>query len=234
MKEKIIRVKDPEKVLYPKEQFHLLENMRRRAHEIINIFNLPAVLYGSTARGDVHTESDVDIVFISPVETYMLEMPLEKKSINILQRELIQANPNSVPKAHFHLEDNTTLTVPLFKPSLKEEEFYKFGGSVGVDEIKEGVRVCGVTKKLLFIDPTKEGHVEFSIIGREVEVSKKLGLSLDTVKERIRVLSRRDKIGRTGVYLNEQIDADSSFEATWKYLADRDPVLRRHWKTRKR
>jgi predicted nucleotidyltransferase len=212
----------------------LLEQLRRRASKIINIFDQPALLYGSVARGDVHTESDIDIVFLSPVETYMLEMPLEANKVNVIRRELVQANPNSVPKAHFHLEENTTFTVPLFKPSENEEEFYRFGGAVGISELKAGKRVSGVTKKLLFIDPIEKGHIEYSILGREVEVSRKLGLSLDTVMERVRVLSRRDKIGRTGVYLKEQIDEDTSFEATWKYLADRDPILRRHWKIRKR
>jgi predicted nucleotidyltransferase len=149
-------------------------------------------------------------------------------------RELAHANPNSIPKAHYVLEEDTTITLPLFTPSRNEEEFYRFGGAIDLDDLNNDRRVPGVSKKLLFIEPTLEGHIEYSIIGREVEVSKKLGLHLETVKERIRVLSRRDKLGRTGMYLKVQLEPESSFESTWKYLSDRDPVLRRHWKIRKK
>jgi len=234
MKEKIIRVLDPREVVYSKAHFELLDNMRTRAIGIMKLFNARSLLYGSVARGDVNSKSDVDIVFQSPIESYMLEINLENQGIMVVKREIMLANPNSVPKAHLHLEDDTTLTFPLFKPGKNEEEFYSFGGSIDISDIKSGKRVCGITKKLVFIDPTEKGHVEYSIIGREVEVSKKLGLSQETVLERIRVLTRRDRIGRTGVYLKEELDPESTFEATWKYLADRNPVLRRQWKIRKR
>lgn len=234
MKEKVVRLLDPLEVGYTQEHFNLLQKKRTRAVEIMELFSSPAILFGSVARGDVHDDSDIDIIFLAPEETFMLEVPLLDKGYRLLNRELIMANPNSVPKAHIELEQNTTLTVPLFKPSLTEEEFYRFSGAIDIKDIKADRRVPGVSKKLLYIEPTPKGHIEYSILGHEVDVSKKLKIKLDIIKERVRVLSRRDRIGRTGVYLKEQIEPESSFESTWKYLSDRDPVLRRQWKIRKK
>jgi predicted nucleotidyltransferase len=88
-------------------------------------------------------------------------------------------------------------------------------------------RVPGVSKKLLLIMPTPEGHTESSILGREAETARLLDVPVDIVKERVRVLGRRDRIGRTGVYLREELAEGSSFEETLKFLQDRDPVVRR-------
>lgn len=234
MKEKVIRVMDPREIIYSKEQKEVFLKKRSRAYDIMDLLGPSSILYGSLARGDVHTESDIDIVFLIPVETYIIELPLLENGYRIVERELIQANPNSIPKAHIHLEDNTILTIPLYRPSRNEEEFYRFGGAVDIEDIRKEKRVRGVTKKLLFIEPTDKGHIEYSIKGREVDVSRKLNLNIDTVRERIRVLSRRDAIGRTGVYLKEQLKPDESFESVWKYLTDRDPVLRRQSRIRKK
>ncbi|MHA2404744.1 MAG: nucleotidyltransferase domain-containing protein [Candidatus Kariarchaeaceae archaeon] len=234
MREKIIKIKDPQNVIYSKEHKRLLQSMRKKASNLMKAINQPSILYGSCARGDVNEKSDIDIVFLNPLETFILEMPLIEFDYSIQNRELVQANPNSVPKAQLELEDNITLTVPLFRPTLSEEEFYRFGGSVNLEELDSGLRVPGVSKKLLVVEPTTDGHLEYSLLGREVEVARKLKLQSETVSERVRVLSRRDKIGRTGVYLKIGIEPDSTFESTWKYLSDRDPVLRRHWKIRKK
>ena len=234
MKEKIIRVRDPRTIIYSEEHNGILAGMRKTALEIMRAISSPSVLYGSAARGDVNAGSDIDIVLHDPVETYKVELPLAQKGYNVESRELVMANPNSIPKAHIHLESNATITIPLFKPSTNEEEFYRFGGSVDIRSIENGQRVPGVTKKLLLIEPVEGGHIESSIIGREVEISKKLKIGIETVNERIRVLSRRDSIGRTGVYLKEELDDDDSFESFWKRLSDRDPVLRRQKKIRKR
>ena len=41
------------------------------------------------------------------------------------------------------------------------------------------------------------------------------------------MLVRRDAIGRTGVYLKEELPPDESFEHALKRIADRDPAIRR-------
>ncbi|MHA1628204.1 MAG: nucleotidyltransferase domain-containing protein, partial [Candidatus Baldrarchaeia archaeon] len=87
--------------------------------------------------------------------------------------------------------------------------------------------VPGVDKRLILIEPTVKGHIESSIIGRESEVAKILGVSVDIIKERINVLLRRDKIGRTGVYLKRELSPHETFGEVLKKIADRDPIVRR-------
>ncbi|MEM2913772.1 MAG: DNA polymerase subunit beta, partial [Candidatus Bathyarchaeia archaeon] len=105
--------------------------------------------------------------------------------------------------------------------------FYKFGGFLGIDGLKVGLRVPGCTKRLTLIEPTPKGHYETSIIGKEVEVARKLGISLEMVKERTRVLLRRDEVGRTGVFLSEEVSKDESFEKVLKKLIESNPAIRR-------
>ncbi len=89
-------------------------------------------------------------------------------------------------------------------------------------------RVPGVNKKLiLIVPPTERGHVEREVIGRESEVAKILGVSVDIVRERVHVLTRRDSIGRTGIYINEEVPDWMGFEEALKAIADRDPNVRR-------
>ena len=57
--------------------------------------------------------------------------------------------------------------------------------------------------------------------------AKKVGVSLKIVEERVKILMRRDEVGRTGVYLKRQLAPDENFEAVLKHISDRDPVVRR-------
>jgi hypothetical protein len=66
-----------------------------------------------------------------------------------------------------------------------------------------------------------------SIKNRVEEAAKLLGISAETVRERVRVLTRRDKIGRTGVYLNVEVPKERSVEDYLRIIADRDPAIRR-------
>ena len=79
----------------------------------------------------------------------------------------------------------------------------------------------------MLIEPTEKGHIESSIIGREERVAKVLGISVDTVLDRIHALLRRDKIGRTGLFIEREIPPDESFESLLKKLADMNPAVRR-------
>ena len=89
--------------------------------------------------------------------------------------------------------------------------------------------MCGVNKKLLLITPTESGHRESSIIGREGETAKLLKLSIYTVQERIQVLSRRDKVGRTGIYLQRVLAPEESFGEVLKKIIDKDANVRRRY-----
>ncbi len=93
--------------------------------------------------------------------------------------------------------------------------------------VKTKQRVLGVNKKLILIIPTERGHVEREVVGRESEVARTLGVSIDIVTERVHVLTRRDSIGRTGIYINEEVPDWMGFEEALKLIADRDPNVRR-------
>ncbi|MHA2199706.1 MAG: hypothetical protein ACXABN_07515 [Candidatus Thorarchaeota archaeon] len=109
----------------------------------------------------------------------------------------------------------------------REEEFYRWGGIIDSSGLEGDVRVPGVDKRLILIEPTDSGHSEHGVIGHESMTAKRLGVSTGIAQERVRVLSRRDNVGRTGVYLSRELDEDESFEEVAKKLQDRDPALRR-------
>lgn len=218
-REKIKRFVDGRRIVYDGEHWKLFREMRSHAVDIMKNIPYPSSIYGSLARGDVTTKSDIDIVLLEPVPSYLIEM-----NINYWERWIIQATPNSAIKAVYIIDEKTALSVPLVPLTDTERQFYDFGGRIGPNL---DTRVCGVNKKLLFIEPTEDGHVEWSILGREYEAAKKLHIDVNVVEERIRVLSRRDKIGRTGMYLKTCVPERYGVEEFVRILCDRDPVIRR-------
>ncbi|MHA1636861.1 MAG: nucleotidyltransferase domain-containing protein [Candidatus Thorarchaeota archaeon] len=213
-------------IVYNDTRWAILLDLREHAETIIHkleSMGIKSYVYGSLARGDVSPSSDVDIIVPYVVASYKIDLAIGKGTL----RELVQATPSSVMKAHIHLDYRTTITFPLFKMMTRELEFYKWGGQVDVSQIMDNVRVMGVDKRLLLIEPTKSGHIEHGVIGYEHIVANQIGLSVDIAKERVRVLTRRDQVGRTGVYLTQQITDDETFEEVAKSLKDSDPALRR-------
>ncbi len=192
--------------------------MTRLEHE-----SLRPLVHGSVARGDVRPRSDIDIVVPYSVPSFRVELALGRW----IRREIVQATPSSVLKAHIHVKDNIVVTFPLLKMMPREEEFYRWGGVVDSDQLKGDQRVLGVNKRLLLIEPIPEGHIESGVIGREREVAKRLGVSIDIAKERVRVLLRRSRVGRTGVYIVRHVPDGTTFEEMAKILCDSDPALRR-------
>jgi hypothetical protein len=96
--------------------------------------------------------------------------------------------------------------------------------------LKADVRVPGVDKRLMLIEPTPKGHIESTIIGKEEAVAHLLGISLNTVLDRVRTLTRRGEVGRTGVFLKRELTPDENLEEVLKNLADRNPAIRRRLK----
>jgi predicted nucleotidyltransferase len=228
MKEKVVWLRDPRRVAYTAERLALLSRLRSEAERIGRALGPGWSVHGSIARGDVKKGSDIDLVFLEgELPSYDVETRLESAGLHWTAREVVLATPMSSPKGHIHLGEEATVTFPLagFRP--QEEAFYKFGGMLSAEGLSVAPRVPGVSKKLLLIMPTPEGHTESSIQGREAETARLLDVPVDIVKERVRVLGRRDRIGRTGVYLREELAEGSSFEETLKFLQDRDPVVRR-------
>ena len=214
--------------------------MRKQAHKIISSFSADlrssVIVHGSLARGDVDDQSDIDTLVQHDLSTQIIENRLEAAGYRVYEREIAQATPMHTPKAHIYLdpEHKTAVTIPLLPLRRLEYEFYRFGGSIGPKEIDSETRVIGCTKRLTLIQPTQTGHSESSIIGKEALTAKFLGVSLGIVQERVRVLSRRDKIGRTGVFLRVPVEEDLSFEEALSHEARENPALRRTLRQRDR
>ena len=226
------RTTDGVRVTYPASQWKRLQSLRDRAIRVINAlagWSQIALTHGSIARGDVDDKSDVDVLIPSNVNTQLVEATLESGGFTIFSKEIAQATPSHSPKAHLQLdaEQTTSVTVPLTPFRSLELEFYAFGGKVALPELKSGIRSPGCTKKLILIEPTAEGHFESPVVGREAEVARLLGVSVAIVTERVRVLTRRDTIGRTGMYLRIPVRDGESFEEVLRARVDSDPALRR-------
>jgi uncharacterized protein len=226
------RTSERVRVAYPTAQWTRLASLRERAAHIINAlagWSQIALTHGSVARGDVDDKSDVDVLIPSIANTQLVEAALENASFTIFSREIAQATPSHSPKAHLYLdpEQTTSVTVPLTPFRSLELEFYSFGGTVTLQQLQQNTRNPGCTKRLLLIEPIPEGHFESPIVGRESEVAKLLGVSTAIVMERVRVLTRRDTVGRTGMYLKIPVREGESFDEVLRDRSDSDPALRR-------
>jgi predicted nucleotidyltransferase len=221
-------------VVYDARRWSLLEDFRRKATKImeaLEIFNLESIIHGSIARGDVNEKSDIDIFIPFQVSSFIVESALEKAGIKANRRLIVQATPTYAMKAYIEIDENTSVSFPLMKMRKVEREFYRFGGEVTLKDLRDGVRVCGVDKRLMLIEPKKDGHRESTIVGREEHVAKLLGVSVETVLDRVRALLRRDEVGRTGVFIQKELTGYETFEMALKRLADQNPAVRRRLKT---
>lgn len=216
-------------IVYNKERWEILSQLRAIASEImlqLDKHNIASIVHGSIARGDVTRNSDVDIFIPNMVKSFQVEFALS--DYDVIERKLTQATPLSLIKAHLILDNNAMVTFPVIEPQRRELEFYRFGGAVSLNELKQNKRVAGVDKRLMLIEPSEEGHIEIPLselsLGR---VAKILGVSQDIIEERLRVLQRRAEVGRTGVYLERVLSRDESFETVLNEIASRDPAIRR-------
>lgn len=221
-------------VVYNAERLSLLKQFRRRATRImeaLQTFHLESIVHGSIARGDVNRKSDVDVFIPSSASSFIVENALERAAISANRRLLVQATPTYAMKAYIEIEESTSVSFPLMKMRRVEREFYKFGGKASLEDLSQGLRVCGVDKRLMLIEPTAEGHRESAIVGREEQVARLLGISAETVLDRVRTLSRRDEVGRTGVFIEKELTENETFESALKRLTDRNPAVRRRLRT---
>lgn len=235
MRRKTATMEHHKSIFYDNDRWELLKNIRKKAVCVMYALRdagLGSFIHGSAARGDVSSNSDIDIVIPDTVQSYRVELALD--TLGITGRKLIQATPNSLIKAHIHLPFNTMVTFPLTQPTNRELDFYAFGGLLGLNDLEDiKNRVPGVDKRLMLIEPTEEGHEEtpLSDLSSGV-VAKKVGVGQDIVEERIRVLSRRAKVGITGIYIDRTLAPDEGFEAVLEDIASTDSLVRRRVKTR--
>jgi hypothetical protein len=218
-------------IIYNKEQWDLLINFRKKASRVMYALKdagLDCFIYGSVARGDVTATSDMDIVIPQVVQSFIVELALD--NIGITGRKLVQATPGSLIKAHIYLPDNTMVTFPLVQPVMRDVDFYAFGGKLGPDKLEDidHNRVPGVNKQLMVIEPNLRGHIETPVSDiSHGALAKKLGTGQEIINERIRVLSRRARVGITGVYLERMLAPDEGFEVVLEGIAAEDSLVRR-------
>jgi predicted nucleotidyltransferase len=220
-------------VIYSSARWALLGEFREKAMRImtaLEAFRLRALVHGSIARGDVNKNSDVDVFITEPPSSFLVETALERGNIPVSARLLVQATPNYAMKAYIEVDAKTSVSFPLMHMRRVEREFYKFGGEVNLHQLKTSARVAGVDKRLMLIEPTEKGHLESSIINREEAAATRLGVSAETVLDRVHALLKRDEVGRTGVFIKKELAPDETFEMALKKLADLNPAVRRRMK----
>lgn len=214
---------------YTEDRWNTLRKKRERAREVmesLQSFGIESIVYGSVARGDVNERSDVDIFIPHTIPSYKAEIALD--GFEILEKRIVQATPNYAIKGEFVLTDDTTVSFPLVRMRERETDFYKFGGCIGYSGITDDIRVPGVDKRLVLIIPTTKGHREVPLTDMHPSsVARMLGISIEIVTERIRVLTRRREVGRTGIFLCETIPMNECFESALKAIASRNPAVRR-------
>ncbi len=221
---------DYKEVTYTRARWQLLTEFRTKAIEIMAAlegFHFLSVVHGSIARGDVNKTSDIDIFIAEVQNSFLVETTLENAHIPIANRMIIQATPNYAMKAHIEVNEQVTVSYPLMQMRRVEREFYQFGGETSLSQLKTNVRVSGVDKRLMLIEPTEKGHVESSIISKEEYAARILGISAETVLDRVHTLQKRDSVGRTGVFVKKELLPDETFELALKRLSENNPAVRR-------
>lgn len=200
--------------------------------EALNQTHIYCIVHGSIARGDVSAESDIDIFIPNILPSFTIETSLEKAGIPINRRILVQATPTYSIKGYIEIDERRCISFPLSRLRPIERDFYRFGGEVTLETLRENTRISGVDKRLMLIEPIEKGHIESSILNREAEAAHLLGVSLETVFDRVRTLLRRDEIGRTGLFIERELLPEETFEMVLKNLADNNPAVRRRLRSR--
>lgn len=217
-------------VTYGKERWRLFQLLRSEAAEMMRPLadnHIDAIAYGSIGRGDVSEGSDIDIFVPRPPAPALIEASLERSGISTSMREIVQATPSYAAKGYIHVGERRSFSFPLVDLRTVELEFYGFAGFVNLSQVEGGLRVPGVDKRLMLIEPTEDGHLESPVQGREGVVAKILGISVAVVLDRVRTLRRREKVGRTGVFLKRSLAPEESFGEVLQRLSLSRPAVRR-------
>jgi len=115
----------------------------------------------------------------------------------------------------------------LSPPREREVEFYKFSGLLYLSDLLNNKRIAGVSKQLLLIEPEGDGYWISSVFTNKKKTIHALSISQRIIDERIRVLTRRDKVGRTGLFLEYTLTPHENFEQALKQIADKNVIVRR-------
>jgi hypothetical protein len=237
MREKLASFADQEEVFYIDDHWNLFKKLRDITYNILDqLKSLYPIVHGSIARGDIHEKSDIDVAFLKPLSEFKIISNLNGDlNGDPMERWIIQATPLSAIKGVL-VFDQYNISFPLIPLYPQEEEFYKFGGSLTFNDIgdEKYKRIPGVNKKLLFIQPTEQGHIETRISPKNAgRFAKILNIKMDTILERMRVLERRNKVGRTGVFLKRILMPEESFGEVLSQIERSNPATRRRIQRKK-
>ena len=217
-------------VAYDAERWRLLRRLRSETAEMMRPLaehHIDANAYGSIARGDVSEGSDIDIFIPRPPAPALIEARLERSGMSLTMREIVQATPSYAAKGYVYIGERRSYSFPLVRLRTVELEFYGFAGSVSISQVEAGLRVPGVDKRLMLIEPTEDGHLESPIQGREGVVARVLEIGVAVVLDRVRTLRRRERVGRTGVFLKRRLAPEEGFGEVLEQLSRSRPAVRR-------
>ena len=226
------RAPEYREIIYDAGHWDILRRLRNVAREIMEVFHssgIEALVHGSVARGDVKKNSDVDIFIPYKTPSYRVEYLLQKHGYKIYSRYVVIATPTSTPKVVTYLdpEEKISVSFPLAKLGPLEFDFFKFSGLLYLQDLLKERRVPGVNKNLVLIEPTDFGHREAPVIGYEDYVAEKLGVDIAVVLERVNVLTRRDRVGRTGLFVKRHLSTEEVPEEVVRDIARKNPLVRR-------
>ncbi|MHA1916854.1 MAG: nucleotidyltransferase domain-containing protein [Candidatus Ranarchaeia archaeon] len=231
VREKVAQEGITREIEYSEDHWKRFHGIRSELKIILKSINpLFPNFYGSIARGDIKPTSDIDIIFLDTKSEFQIEQFLSDLGLLLIDRKIVQATPLSVIKAQMEFKGryDVAITWPLISFLPREVEFYYFGGIASLKDVEQEIRISGINKQLLFVEPTSSGHVETRIDDQNIaSYAKKLKISVETIKERKRVLVRRDKFGRTGVFFKKNLQPEQSFGQALKELVDRNPASKR-------
>lgn len=218
------------------DHFHRLRTIAQPVLEALK--TLTPLLHGSIARGDITKKSDIDVIIPRQVKEFQINVAMDSVRFDPSERWIVQATPLSAIKGVLVYSSlpELSVTFPLIPFYPREHEFYSFGGTLSSTELTQDInmRVPGVDKRLLFIEPTETGHREYRVTSDNASViAKILNISIDTILERIRVLERRSEKGRTGIFKKRLLKPSEAFGAVLKEIAETDPASRRRIKRKK-
>jgi len=225
-----LRALQENQVTYTAEHWETLARLREEAKKMMKPLedsHIHNIVYGSIARGDVSKTSDIDVYLPTPPSPTLITATLESAGIRYTRREIIQATPSYAAKAYIYLDELRSYSFPLVPLNQSEEDFTGFAGRVTYPHLIDDIRVPGVNKDLMLIEPNDNGHTETPIEGIEGIVAKKLGVDTRIVLQRQRTLERRIRVGRTGVYIKRELAPHESIGNVFNELTKSNSAIRR-------
>jgi len=220
-------------VVYTEKHWRILGEKRAKAAKIMDILVRcgfgDVYVHGSVARGDVDERSDVDVILLRFVPPPLVVSCLERHGVEPYSLAIVQPTPIHTPKLYIVLNpcEEQVISVPLAELQFVEYDFYRFSGIIDLDMCRRNIRVPGVNKNLMLIEPTAVGHREIPVIGNEGYVARVLKVSTKTILDRIEALTKRREVGHTGLFIELNIPPTTSIEEAIERLCTENQYFRK-------